>query len=548
MRKLVAAVAALPVLAIVYLATLGRVGAIRIAAGAALGVAIGFAVIANLPQGRTNALPASVPTPVEGRLFDAVMTGQPLTRAFTIEFDSAMDPASVAAALRIEPASAVTFSWDPTGRVLKVAPVNHWQPDTLYAVTVAASARSADGAQLATDVRSLVLTARAGSAGIAPTKGAADRVPPGTAFRITLDRPVAATLVQAALHADPAIDGRVTTGANERELLFTPATALLPDTTYTLSLSGLRDADGVPFATTPPLSITTSAAPEVVRFRPRDGDTKIERTALLSVRFTERMNRTATSAAFHAVVAGKDLPGTIVWAESGTVLVFRPAAALPFGASVQLRIDPTATSRAGVPIAAASGTFTVVPKPAAKPAPARKPASKPATKRASKPIARPPSGGGGAASGSWTGVESYYLRLMNCTRTGGWVTSGGKCSSPGGRDVAPLRLNSSISGRVSRPYAKLLATRNICDHFVGGTPGDRLRRAGYTSYRWGENLGCRSGNPYAAVLGSHLYFQSERPYNGGHYRNLMDARFHQVGIGVWVSSGRVRLVVDFYTP
>ncbi len=137
---------------------------------------------------------------------------------------------------------------------------------------------------------------------------------------------------------------------------------------------------------------------------------------------------------------------------------------------------------------------------------------------------------------------------MNCTRTGGWVTSKGSCSSPGGRDVAPLVLNSGISSKVSRPYAKLLATRGICNHFIGGNPGSRLRRAGYNSYRWGENLGCRSGNPNSAVLGSHRYFQSERPYNGGHYRNLMDARFKQVGIGVWVSGGRVRLVVDFYTP
>ena len=106
---------------------------------------------------------------------------------------------------------------------------------------------------------------------------------------------------------------------------------------------------------------------------------------------------------------------------------------------------------------------------------------------------------------------------MNCTRTGGWVTSGGNCSSPGGRNVAPLALNSGISSKVSRPYAKLLATRGICNHFIGGNPGDRLRRAGYNSYRWGENLGCRSGNPYSAVLGSHLFFQSEKPYNGGHY-------------------------------
>jgi uncharacterized protein YkwD len=151
-------------------------------------------------------------------------------------------------------------------------------------------------------------------------------------------------------------------------------------------------------------------------------------------------------------------------------------------------------------------------------------------------------------SGSWSSVESYYLRLMNCTRTGGWVTSSGSCSSPGGRDVAALVLSPGISSSVSRPYAKLLATRNLCDHFVGGTPGDRLRHAGYDSYRWGENLGCRSGNAYSAVLGSHRFFQSEKSYNGGHYRNLMNAEYDRVGIGVWVSGGRVRLVIDFYHP
>ena len=138
--------------------------------------------------------------------------------------------------------------------------------------------------------------------------------------------------------------------------------------------------------------------------------------------------------------------------------------------------------------------------------------------------------------------------LFRSTRTGGLVTSTGACSSPGGRNVAPLRLDSGISSKVSRPYAKKLAVNGWCDHFIGGNPGDRLRAADYTSYRWAENLGCRSGNPYSAVLGSHLFFQSEKPYNGGHYVNLMNSAYDRVGIGVWVSGGRVRLVVDFYHP
>jgi uncharacterized protein YkwD len=114
--------------------------------------------------------------------------------------------------------------------------------------------------------------------------------------------------------------------------------------------------------------------------------------------------------------------------------------------------------------------------------------------------------------------------------------------------VTPLRVDSRISARVSRPYAKLLATRGACSHFIGGNPGTRLARAGFSSYRWAENIGCRSGNPSSAVLGSHLFFQSEKSYRGGHYVNLMNAAYDRVGIGVWVSSGRVRLVVDFYHP
>ena len=50
------------------------------------------------------------------------------------------------------------------------------------------------------------------------------------------------------------------------------------------------------------------------------------------------------------------------------------------------------------------------------------------------------------------------------------------------------------------------------------------------------------------MLGSHLFFQSERPYSGGHYVNLMNSAYDRVGIGVWVSGGRVRLVIDFYHP
>jgi uncharacterized protein YkwD len=240
------------------------------------------------------------------------------------------------------------------------------------------------------------------------------------------------------------------------------------------------------------------------------------------------------------VTAGaKAVAGTVSFAEKDTVLVFKPSTLLPYGAEVEMLVKNTARSAAGAPLTAASSVrIRVEEKPV--------PASTGSSGGSSGSSAG--SSGGAVGGGSWGAVETYYLGLMNCTRTGGWVTSSGGCSSPGGRNVAALKLDSGISSKVARPYAKKLATSGACSHFIGGNPGDRLRAAGYTSYIWAENLGCRSGDPYKAVLGSHLYFQSEHSYSGGHWVNMMNSKYDRVGIGVWVSGGRVRLVVDFYHP
>ena len=157
------------------------------------------------------------------------------------------------------------------------------------------------------------------------------------------------------------------------------------------------------------------------------------------------------------------------------------------------------------------------------------------------------------ASAAVTYVE-YYFRLLNCTRTGGWVLSDGTCKGYGsGRYstyVKPLVFSTGITNRVSYPYAKLLAIRAKCSHFLDGDPAYRLRRAGFTGTAWGENIGCRDGYPsvYQAILTSHLVFQSEKSTNGGHWRNIKNPKYTYVGIGIYRYNGRVRLVTDFYRP
>ena len=146
-------------------------------------------------------------------------------------------------------------------------------------------------------------------------------------------------------------------------------------------------------------------------------------------------------------------------------------------------------------------------------------------------------------------VETYYLKLVNCTRTGGWVLSDGTCKGYGsGRYsayVPPLKLSSGLSS-VARIWAKKLLLANACKH---GDPSARLRAAGYTSGTWGENIGCRNSysNAHKAVLLSHLSFQAEKSTGGGHWKNIKNGRFKYIGIGVWKGYSRVRLVTDFYS-
>jgi uncharacterized protein YkwD len=148
--------------------------------------------------------------------------------------------------------------------------------------------------------------------------------------------------------------------------------------------------------------------------------------------------------------------------------------------------------------------------------------------------------------------ERYYLSLVNCTRTGGWVQPNGACAGYGSGQysayVAPLKLSAGISNRVSRPYSRFLAIHGVCSHYLDHDPGYRLRRGGYRSWKWGENIGCGNGfsSVKAAILWSHLRMQAEKSSNGGHWQNLKSTRFHYIGIGVSRSGARVRVVTDLY--
>jgi uncharacterized protein YkwD len=543
LRNAAIALLAVPILAAVYLGALLRRSILsRVAVALGLTAILAGGVIgAGLPTPPVTT--ANPPTPIvpltRASFRTVVTTNAPVTAAQTIEFTTPMNAKSVAASVTVEPATPVDLRWDAAGDTLTITPRSTWAPGTFHTISVQAGALAVTGQPLARPARAAFLTRQPAGAVVASTMPIGKRASVNTGFDVRFNGAIDPATVAEAIVITPAVEGTLEatgTPKGQHTYRFVPAKPLSPDTVYKLTVTGVRDLDGLAVAPQS-IAVRTVKAPAVIRFRPRADAKDAARDATVSVRFSESMDRAATAKAFSVRIGGKAIKGKISWAENNTVLVFNPSSALPYSAAVVAKVDITAKAATGAGmVRSVRAIFRTVAKP--KPAPI------------SRPTSSGSGSGGGAAvgAGSWASVETYYLRLMNCTRQGGWVTSSGACSSPGGRDVAALRLDSGISSKVARPYAKLLATRGACSHFIGGNPGNRLARAGYSSYRWAENIGCRSGNPSSAVLGSHLFFQSEKPYSGGHYVNLMNRAYDRVGIGVWVSSGRVRLVVDFYHP
>jgi hypothetical protein len=461
-----------------------------------------------------------------------------------------MDRASVQSALTVEPKVDVVLSWDETSTRLTVTPADRWRPGEYQVVTVAATARDRRGTALESPVRSAFLVRPRAVGRVAVEAASLAAVGPRPRLSATVEGVIDPAGLSRALAIEPVVPGHVAVTPGPEPLtpdgtptwraVFLPSGPLAPGTEYRLILTeGLVDRDGAVVETPAPLVFRTAAAPTVTRFRPAGGATGVATGTEISIRFDQPMDRRSTEQSFRASAGKTSVRGSFRWAEGDTVLVFKPATAFARGAKVGVSMLAGARSAAGYALAARQ---TIVFSILAPPKPPRSSGG-----GSSSGGGGGSSGGGAVGGGSWAAVESYYFRLLNCTRTGGWVTSSGSCSSPGGSGIAALRLDTGLSSKVARPYAKILATRGHCGHDYDGSLQDRLRRAGYGGYYWaGENVGCRSGNPTASVLLTHLHFQEEKAWNGAHWKNIMNPVYDRVGVGVWVASGRVRLVTDFY--
>jgi uncharacterized protein YkwD len=541
LRKAIAGLLSLPVIGALYLLPVARRrAALRLAA--VLGVGALFTLVA-LGTSATPTANAFKSAPVDpsalARISTSVVTSHGLSQPVTIVFSEPVDAARVAAALQVTPAAAVRISWSPDGTLLHVAPVSHWAPSTLYTLSLASTAVGLGGTSLPSPLSAVFLTRAATTATVA-VQPAADGDATSPVVTMSFSTPVGATAVAGALTVSPAVVGKVTAvGPNEG----TPQTTyrwqatepLAPGASYTVSLaSDLRDVEGAPIATGATIDLKVPALPAIVRTRPANGSANVPLNQAVSVRFSQAMDHASTQAAFHlSAYTDPAKQGRFAWSEHDTVMVWTPRSNFGYGSLYTFTMNGSARSATGQALATdpsatvAKATFSTVHRAAA---------AKPRTDT-------PKPTGGSSSSSPWYSTEKYFLSLINCDHTGGWVSSSGVCTGRGTNGHAALSLNATISNGASRPWAKYLAQTSQLYH---GCPGCRLSAIGYNNAWWGENLAWWSGTPTGGAVQAVLFFQSEKASLGGHYVNMMDTRGRSAGVGVWQAKGRVVFCIDFW--
>jgi hypothetical protein len=463
----------------------------------------------------------------------------PLDVPFQVQFTKPMNEGTVASALTITPQIDVRLLWDATAQVLSIEPQPYWAPYTQYTVDVSPEAADQEGLSLAAPVHSSFQSGSPTAGTITAPRVVGDRIAPTTAFQITFTRPVKLATVMLRVGISPRVDlsvvGDDPTDATSQVFTVTPKKALATDTDYTVSLSdGGTDAAGATLQALTTLEIKTLQTPSVVKFSPQDGTITYDTNQPISVQFSLAMDEKSAAAALSVTVSGRAVLGSTSWTDDATTLVFTPRSSFYVGARVSVRVEASARSAGGLAMTKVAGiTFTV---------------SQP-KQRIYATTTRIPFSGSGIGTTEWSGSEQYYLSLMNCTRTGGWVTSGGDCSTAThhtlpARDA--LAFDEGIAAKVSRPYAKALADAGVLTHTLGGTTThSRLSAAGYPSASWGENIASPGSSGASGMISIELFFQDESGYRGGHYANIMNGYFHRAGVGIWVSRG-CRVVIDFY--
>ena len=511
-------------------------------------------VIAFSQQEPIQAGPAQAPPIPESLLPQNVGIAVATDDIITIEFDAAMDPASVDSALQVLPEQKVELTWNQDHTAVTVAPERLWRPDERYLVVVAESSATAEGdrlrsarrfsfttetapavadfqVRLATadlpDVEPMAVTdtpsVRSLPVGTDTTEKAASQPPTRTAKQVSPTSSISISFtdemdtadVEAHFAISPETAGELMWAGGD--LVFTPAERLEPGARYTISLVGSHDAAGNALGGKGTFSFIVKAGAQLITTTPKLGASDVA-PATVEMWFSSPMDVEVTNEAFALTDAstGQLVGGHLNWNEERTQLTFSPDRAFTPGGTFDVEIGADARDADGNPFET-SWTFTSGPSVGG---------VNSATSTRTAPFFGAP-----APSDSLVG---YALNQINAARAA--------------YGFAPLALDGGMTA-AANAHAWDQVTNGYYSHtsLNGTSLYGRLGAHGVGFSVASENQCHYYGQGAEGTLNwCHSAFMSE-PYPGhwNHIANILNPRWTRLGVGIGDNGSHVVITWDF---
>ena len=303
-------------------------------------------------------------SPVDGA------TGVSRAGTSTVTFSEPMDPATINTStfnIRVTSSGQIlagTVTYNATTRVAEFIPSSPLPNTTQLTVTVTTGVKDLAGNALATPFTARWTTRDEDGPTVTaslPAQGA-QGVSANTAITVTFSEPVQPstvnttnlTLKVTATGAN--VPGTITfNGTNTAT--FTPSSPLVSATSYTFTVTGLRDIPGndmpAPFVLT--FTVGDLIPPTVVSTSPEDLATGVSTTAAITVTFSEPMSQaTITTSTFFVrpTAGGSNVPGVVTYNAATNTATFTPTGALAGSTAYTATVTTGAKDLAGNSLAA----------------------------------------------------------------------------------------------------------------------------------------------------------------------------------------------------
>lgn len=294
----------------------------------------------------------------------------PTDQAVTVTFDQPMDAASVEAAWSVDPATPGTFSW-PDERTVSFLPDGGWPRATRTDITIGTGAKAATGVTLVESYSFFVQSVGFLQVAAVVPSTDAEGVAADATITVSFNRPVVPLVsteqlddLPQPLVIEPAVEGKGE-WLNTSIYMFTPTQALSGGTTYIVTVpAGLTDVTGGVLAESYLWTFKT-LPPEILNVYPYQGAAGVPLEQVISVQFSQPMDRPSTEEAFMLIYGGERVAGTLAWSDEDRVLTFTPTERLKMESVYALTIAPNARSASGEATLrdGVNYSFTTVPYP-----------------------------------------------------------------------------------------------------------------------------------------------------------------------------------------